>query len=193
MNLNLRADNTAGWIPTHAKSIKVEVKELTTSKKIGEGSLDGISFPGRSKKLFQLPVNFSYRSLNLTGDPTYEAVHSACAHKYTNVNRPNLLLNIKLSMDIVGLVGTKTTGTNLNAPCPFELQNEWVQGTRPESRRDLLADFCCICPYLLANKRLAVEPPSQVAGSGLNLDLDLDLIRTWTQTQNRTIASLAIY
>ena len=98
--------------------------ELTTSKKIGEGVLKDRSFPGQSKTVFKLPVDFHYSSLNLTGDPTFQVVHSACGHKYTNVNRPNLNLQIKLSMNIVGLVGTQSTGTNINTPCPFELQNE---------------------------------------------------------------------
>lgn len=125
MDLNLRADNTGGWIPTHATSIKVEVTELTTHTKIGTGSLsDGMTFPGRKKTIFKVPVDFMYRSLNITGDPTFSVVHSACQHQYNGVTRPNLNLNVKLSMKIAGLVGTKETGTNINTPCPFELQNE---------------------------------------------------------------------
>ncbi|CAO1631329.1 unnamed protein product [Parajaminaea phylloscopi] len=124
MNLNLRADNTGGWIPSRASKMKVEVTELTTNKKIGEGTLDDMSFPGRKKTVFQLPVHFEYRSLNLTGDPTFQVVHDACAHRYTNVNRPFLNLGVKLSMNIVGLIGKKATGTHINTPCPFELQPE---------------------------------------------------------------------
>lgn len=124
MNLNLRGDNTAGWIPSHASSMKVEVRELTTQKKIGEGTMNDMTFPGRGKKVFQLPVDFSYRSLNATGDSTFTAVHNACGHKYANTPRPNLVLGVKLSMNIAGLVGTKSSSTNINTPCPFELQNE---------------------------------------------------------------------
>lgn len=124
MNLNLRADNTGSWVPSHASNMKVEVTELTTKKKIGEGGSDNMSFPGRKKTEFKIPVYFEYKSLNLTGDPTFTVVHDACAHRYTNVNRPNLNFQIKLSMNIVGLIGIKATGTNINAACPFELQNE---------------------------------------------------------------------
>ncbi|CAO1617904.1 unnamed protein product [Sympodiomycopsis kandeliae] len=124
MNLNLRGDNRGGWIPTRASSMKVEVKELTTHKKIGEGKLGDTVFPGRSKKIFKLPVHFSYSSLNATGDATWHLVHDACAHKYPNTPRPNMLLGVELSMNIAGLIGTKTSSTNINAPCPFELQNE---------------------------------------------------------------------
>lgn len=124
MDLNLRGDNTGGWIPSRASSMKVEVRELTTYKQIGEGKMNDMTFPGRSKKVFKLPVNFEYRSLNATGDPTFIAVHGACAHKYPNTPRPNLLLDVKLSMNIAGLIGEKTSSTTINTACPFELQNE---------------------------------------------------------------------
>lgn len=121
MDLNLRGDNRGGWIPTQVRKMDVIVIEETTSKRIGAGTLYSQSFAGRSQKVFTFPVDFSYISLNTSGDATFLQIYNACAHKFTNTNRPNLNLGIEVTMNIIGLVGNKKTVTKLNTACPFEL------------------------------------------------------------------------
>ncbi|PWN53506.1 hypothetical protein IE53DRAFT_372982 [Violaceomyces palustris] len=124
MNLNLRADNGGGWITTKASEIKVQVTDIKTTKKVGEGTLNDFSFPGRKRTVFKMPVSFSYVSLNATGDETFLDFYHACGHKYDNTARPTLNLGISLTMKVKGLIGTKGTSTQIsNVACPFELQN----------------------------------------------------------------------
>jgi hypothetical protein len=78
MKINLRADNTGGWVPTKVKTMQMTVYDITTSKQVGEGTLKGQSFPGRKQTTFQFPVSFSYASINATGDATWLEWINAC-------------------------------------------------------------------------------------------------------------------
>lgn len=80
MNLNLRADNGGGWIPSKCSSIDIEVRDVTTSRKVGTGTIKNKSFPGRKKTVFQFPVNFEYSALNDT-DTTYQNFYKGCGPK----------------------------------------------------------------------------------------------------------------
>ncbi|SNX85900.1 uncharacterized protein MEPE_04609 [Melanopsichium pennsylvanicum] len=123
MGFNLRASNLNGWIPSHATHLNMEVTDLNTYQKVGKGELDSISFQQRGNTLFQFPVEFSYVSLNTSGDATFQDFYKACGPNYDGVVRPTLNLAIKLSMKISGLIGTKVTNTQLgNVVCPFTLQ-----------------------------------------------------------------------
>ncbi|KDN51994.1 hypothetical protein K437DRAFT_254733 [Tilletiaria anomala UBC 951] len=123
MKANLRADNTAGWIPLTLTDIKVTVNNVNTYIKVGEGTIDKYVFPGRKKTTFQLPVSFSYRSLNQSGDATWQSFHRACGPIYPNSPRPYLNLELTLDFNVQGLIGRKGASTQLpNIVCPFELQ-----------------------------------------------------------------------
>ncbi|KAK0562848.1 hypothetical protein OC861_005115 [Tilletia horrida] len=125
MLLNLRADNTAGFIPTRASRITVEVTDLTTGAKVGKGSMSDRSFNGRTKTVFQMPVHFQYVSNNLTGDATWQLWHLACGPIYPNTPRPTLTLSVAMTMHVAGLLGSHQTGTQLNnLKCPFVLQRD---------------------------------------------------------------------
>lgn len=78
MKANLRADNTAGWIPSTLTDVNAEVTNVKTYIKVATGHIDSISFPGRKKTVFQFPLHFQYVSLNLTGDPTFLDFRNAC-------------------------------------------------------------------------------------------------------------------
>ncbi|SPO27744.1 uncharacterized protein UTRI_04216_B [Ustilago trichophora] len=124
MGFNLRANNRNGWIPSHATDLTLEVTDLNTYLKVGSGSLDSLSFKGRANTLFQVPVHFSYVSLNASGDQTWQDFYQACGAVYAGQTRPTLNLALKLSMKITGLIGRKETNTQLgNVVCPFTLQS----------------------------------------------------------------------
>jgi hypothetical protein len=78
MKANLRADNTAGWIPSTLTDIDAVVTNVKTYIKVGTGHIDEIKFAGRQKTEFQLPLHFQYVSLNFTGDPTFLDFRNAC-------------------------------------------------------------------------------------------------------------------
>ncbi|SPO32472.1 uncharacterized protein UTRI_04216 [Ustilago trichophora] len=124
MGFNLRANNRNGWIPSHATDLTLDVTDLNTRLKVGSGSLDSVSFKGRGNTLFQVPVHFSYVSLNASGDQTWQDFYQACGAVYAGQTRPTLNLALKLSMKITGLIGRKETNTQLgNVVCPFTLQS----------------------------------------------------------------------
>lgn len=81
MDINLRGDNRGGWLPSNAYSLTLEVTDLSTSKKVGRGKLDSMSFAGRKNTVFQFPVAFSYASINSTGDATWKHWINACGPK----------------------------------------------------------------------------------------------------------------
>ncbi len=88
MKANLRGDNTAGWIPSVLTDIQATVTDADTSVPVGKGSLDSLTFNGRERTVFQLPIYFSYRSTNFTGDQTYSNFRLACAPLNNGVQRP---------------------------------------------------------------------------------------------------------
>lgn len=81
MKVNLRADNVGGWITTRVKKMDIVVRDISTSKKVGSGTLFDQKFPGRKRTPFQFPVSFAYASLNATGDETWRHWISACGPK----------------------------------------------------------------------------------------------------------------
>ncbi|KAJ1035272.1 hypothetical protein NDA13_000692 [Ustilago tritici] len=123
MGFNLRADNRGSWIPTHAQDLKMEVTDLNTYKLVGKASMDGITFKGRGSTVFQFAVHFSYASLNVSGDQTWQDFYTGCGPNYPGQSRPSLNLGVKLTMRIRGLIGRKQTYTQLGGvACPFTLQ-----------------------------------------------------------------------
>jgi hypothetical protein len=81
MKVTLRADNTAGWVPTHASDLNIEVTDLGTMRRVGLGTMADMSFPGRKKTVFEFPVHFAYASVNVTGDQTWAHWINACGPK----------------------------------------------------------------------------------------------------------------
>lgn len=81
MNVNLRADNTAAWIPTKLTEMTMKVTDIRTSKVVGEGSLKEQSFAAKKRTVFKFPVSFAYGSINATGDETWLHWINACGPK----------------------------------------------------------------------------------------------------------------
>lgn len=123
MGFNLRASNRNGWIPTHATDLTLEVVDLNTYAKVGKGKLDSLTFHPRGNTEFQFPVEFSYVSLNNSGDQTFQNFYQGCGPNYPGQTRPTLNLAIALGMKVSGLIGRKGTNTQLGSvACPFTLQ-----------------------------------------------------------------------
>lgn len=124
MGFNLRANNRNGWIASKANDLRMTITDLNTYKVVGKGQMDELSFPGKQLTPFQFPVEFSYVSLNASGDSTFQDFYQGCGPNIPGVQRPTLNLAIELSMNIVGLLGRKGTNTQIgNVACPFTLQS----------------------------------------------------------------------
>ncbi|CEH14649.1 hypothetical protein CBOM_02476 [Ceraceosorus bombacis] len=127
MNLNLQANNRGGWVTSQASDLEVIVTDLMTHEKVGQGKMASLGFKGRDKTQFAFPVQFSYSSLNATGDATYHNWQDACGPKYGGAKRPTLNIALTLTMNIAGLIGRKGSSTQLNSVvCPFELTNTQI-------------------------------------------------------------------
>ncbi|SJX63660.1 uncharacterized protein SRS1_14410 [Sporisorium reilianum f. sp. reilianum] len=123
MGFNLRASNRNGWIASHATDLTLKVTDLNTYVKVGEGHLDAYTFQARGNTAFQFPVQFSYVSLNASGDQTFQDFYKGCGPHYAGADRPTLNLGVELGMRIRGLVGRKVTSSQLaGVVCPFVLQ-----------------------------------------------------------------------
>lgn len=81
MKINLRADNTANWLTTKIHKMEMDVTDLSSLKKVGQGVETGISFPARQKPIFPVLVHFAYASINVTGDQTWSHWINACGPK----------------------------------------------------------------------------------------------------------------
>lgn len=122
--LLLHADNSNGWIPSHVSDLHVDVELVKTKDKVGSGDLSGISIAGRKESLIHVPLIFSHKSLNATGDDAQLAFTQACAHLYQGTERPSLNLNVKTTLGITGSIGKSKAEFPLNNwACPFEMPN----------------------------------------------------------------------
>lgn len=120
--LLVRADNKGAWIPSHIKSLTADVSLTKSKVRVGHGELSGPWIPARQRSKLEIPISFSHKSLNLTGDTTQKMFQDACAHIYTGTQRPTLDLGVKLVIDIFGAAGTRETNTDITGlACPFEL------------------------------------------------------------------------
>lgn len=120
--LLVRADNKGAWISSHIKSLTADVSLTKSKVRVGHGELSGPWIPARQRSKLEIPISFSHKSLNLTGDTTQKMFQDACAHIYTGTQRPTLDLGVKLVIDIFGAAGTRETNTDISGlACPFEL------------------------------------------------------------------------
>ncbi|CDR87220.1 uncharacterized protein SPSC_00346 [Sporisorium scitamineum] len=123
MGFNLRASNRNAWIPSHATDLTLKVTDLNTYIKVGEGHMDSYTFAARANTPFVFPVQFSYVSLNSSGDQTFQDFYKACGPHYEGTTRPTLNLAVELGLNVRGLLGRKRTSSQVNdVVCPFVLQ-----------------------------------------------------------------------
>lgn len=146
--LALRADNSAAWVPSHIKKLHVDIKLLKNNDIVGGGDLSGGSVAARRLSTVNVPISFSHKSVNTTGDDTQLAFTSACAHlcmfwrvapltfrsrrdapMYVALCVSGLLtaaldLAVSGSYEIRGAIGSTDIAFQLmGLPCPFEMPN----------------------------------------------------------------------
>lgn len=132
--LVLRADNSAAWIPSHIKSLSAEITLKKSNVRVGQGELSGAWIPAKKRNKLKIPLKFSHKSLNTTGDTTQKAFTDSCSRKCAclltdkGTTRPSVYLltaldlGVKLRIDIYGMSGSRETNTYISdLECPFEL------------------------------------------------------------------------
>ena len=122
--LHFRVDYTNGWIPVHLLSLTTQVKLAKTNKVIGHGTVPSQWIPGHKTSDLKVPISFSHKSVNQTGDDTQLTIQDACAHLYQGVRRPSMDFRIHVKMDLGGIVSPHEKDLTLNnVECPWEFPN----------------------------------------------------------------------
>lgn len=119
--LHVRVHNP-GWIPAHLLSLDTTVKALDTNVVVAKGNVPKQWVAGRQTTIVDVDLNFTHKSLNVTGDATQLLFQEACAHLYQGTQRPTLNLNVAITMDIGGIFGKHPSSFDLRSlTCPWEL------------------------------------------------------------------------
>ncbi|KAH8086023.1 hypothetical protein BXZ70DRAFT_1011844 [Cristinia sonorae] len=120
---DLQLDTGNNYLPIKFRNIQGAVYDLQTGMKVGTGETGSITVPAKAFPKIQLPLNFTYIATN-SSEQTWANWHNACKNKGTFVDntRPPLQFRLVLDMVITGLIGHRSTSTQVNnAPCPIEL------------------------------------------------------------------------
>ncbi|OBZ71128.1 hypothetical protein A0H81_08479 [Grifola frondosa] len=108
-------------------------------------AIDLQTLPARAFPAIQLPLNFTYVAAN-DSDQTWVNWYNGCKNKatYADGQRPAVQFRIVLGMHIAGLIGTKSTSTEItDAACPIEL---------PQDSENIRPRFCRVSViYLTAH------------------------------------------
>ncbi|KAI0754465.1 hypothetical protein C8Q80DRAFT_1266090 [Daedaleopsis nitida] len=126
--MKLQADTGSNFLPLTFKNIHGTVFDLTTNKQVGQGDTGHVSVPAHDFPVINLNLNFTYNAIN-DSDTTWNNWYNACRNKgnYVDNKRPAVQFRLILDMDIVGLIGTKSTSTTVNdGACPIELPQNSV-------------------------------------------------------------------
>lgn len=106
--LNMTADNSANWVPTHIKSIDVSITDDKTQQSFGNGSTSAIVLPARTKSFVDIPVDIYYAS-DSANDTTFQDLYNACGVQVTSnmpfENQQDVLnITLHLTYHIAGIV-----------------------------------------------------------------------------------------
>ncbi|RAY30868.1 hypothetical protein DP183_24830, partial [Enterobacter kobei] len=85
-----------------------------TNKVIGHGTVPSQWIPGHKTSDLKVPISFSHKSVNQTGDDTQLTIQDACAHLYQGVRRPSMDFRIHVKMDLGGIVSPHEKDLTLN-------------------------------------------------------------------------------
>ncbi|KAJ7636898.1 hypothetical protein FB45DRAFT_907659 [Roridomyces roridus] len=122
---DLQVDTTANYIPLNFRHLRATVFDLNSGFIIGTGDLGHLTMPAKKFLDIQIPLNFSYVATN-DSDATWNGWHNACQNKdqVAGGNRPGVSFRLVLNMNIVGLIGSYGSSTQVaSAPCPIELSS----------------------------------------------------------------------
>jgi len=120
---DLEIDTSSNYLPLKFSHLNAQVLDLDSNVHVGTGDLYSYSVPAKVITKLEIPLNFTYIATN-DSDPTWSNWYNACKNVglYSNGTRPGLRLRLILDMNIVGLIKSHSTSTQLtSAPCPVEL------------------------------------------------------------------------
>ncbi|KAI0365334.1 hypothetical protein BV20DRAFT_1125022 [Pilatotrama ljubarskyi] len=121
--MKLQADTGGNFLPLTFDNIHGTVFDLQTSRQVATGDTGKLTVPAKQFPIITLPLNFSYVATN-DSDQTWNNWYNGCRNKavYTDGKRPAVQFRLVLDMNIAGLIGKRSTSTDVNdAACPVEL------------------------------------------------------------------------
>ena len=119
---SIQVNTQSNFLPLTFNHLRAEVYDLDTNRQVGEGEWEG-TVPGKAFTDLLVPLNFTYGAQN-NSDQTWKNWHGSCRNRgsYADNRRPVIKFRLLLHMGIAGLIGDRTTATEVsNADCPFEL------------------------------------------------------------------------
>ncbi|KAJ7505806.1 hypothetical protein B0H11DRAFT_1707808 [Mycena galericulata] len=125
---DLQVDTTGNYLPVNFRHLRASVYDLDSGFLVATGDLGHKVLPAKEFPDIQIPLNFSYIATN-DSDTTWNNWYDACKNldRFSNGVRPGIGFRLLLNMDIVGLVGTYASSTQVtDAPCPIELPSNSV-------------------------------------------------------------------
>ncbi|GAA5980011.1 hypothetical protein JCM11641_008262 [Rhodosporidiobolus odoratus] len=121
-SLTFAIDASDSYIPVHYRSFGLTVKLIDTGGTIAHTVWDNgeIKVAGKKVTSYEFPITF-HGNYSSDSDRTYQAMRSACAHKYANIYRPPLNLTVKVESSITGVVNPPVRTAQLRGVnCPIE-------------------------------------------------------------------------
>ncbi|KAI8381387.1 uncharacterized protein BYT42DRAFT_598207 [Radiomyces spectabilis] len=75
--VNLTADNSDNWVPTHIRELVIEAKDLNTNARFGQGRVGPLVLPARSSEIISFNITISYTAQS-ESDATFHDLYNAC-------------------------------------------------------------------------------------------------------------------
>ncbi|BGP18727.1 hypothetical protein JCM10213_009206 [Rhodosporidiobolus nylandii] len=121
-SLTFAIDASDSYLPVHYKSFGLTVKLIDTGGTVAHTVWDNgeIKVAGGRVTSYEFPITFhgNYSSAN---DRTFQAMHTACAHRYQTTFTPQLNLTVEVESSIIGVVNPPVRTASLRAvDCPVE-------------------------------------------------------------------------
>ncbi|KAI8138977.1 hypothetical protein BJV82DRAFT_628600 [Fennellomyces sp. T-0311] len=121
--LNMTADNSDNWIPTHIRDMAVTVIYRDTNQAFGYGNSGKMQLRPRAIHLVEIPISIYYKAD--VGDPTLNALSSACgsARNTAPVITPpdtfSIDFLVKVSIDGIAWSTTRNVSVPQGFTCPL--------------------------------------------------------------------------
>ncbi|CAO0790079.1 unnamed protein product [Mucor circinelloides] len=106
--LNMTADNSANWVPTHISSIDVSITDDKTMQTFGNGTSPSMVLAPRTSSIVCIEVDIYYAS-DSANDTTFQDLYNACGVQVTSnmpfENQQDVLnITLHLTYHIAGIV-----------------------------------------------------------------------------------------
>ncbi|KAI9492053.1 hypothetical protein BDB00DRAFT_977395 [Zychaea mexicana] len=121
--LNMTADNTANWIPTHIRDMAVTVVYRDTSEPFGHGNSGSLQLFPRTLQNVEIPISIRYTAN--TEDPTYVALSNACGPRSSTsgfivpTNTFNINFLVQISIDGIAWSNSRNISVPPGFSCPL--------------------------------------------------------------------------